>query len=229
MRKARRSILLLVIFLSLGGVAYKVADVLRVMQQEIRQNPRKILDYLPDSALHMKDFHRAKVENGRKIWELFGDEANYNKDQKEAVIKKPRFYYYDKKGAVIETTGDEARIFLNEKELERMELRGDIQVSFEGYLLKSEQANYLATKDQIMLPSRTTVVGEGIELEGSRMEVEMEAKKIRLIQDVKTKMEPEKLADVFRAYEPIQIRHSVGGRCECDMCAALAALREPKP
>ena len=194
MRKARRSILLLVIFLSLGGVVYKVAEIVRGMQQEIKKNPRKILDYLPESALQMKDFHRAKVENGRKIWELFGDEANYYKEQKEAVIKKPRFYYYDKKGEVIETTGDQARIYLNEKELERMELSGGIQVTFQGYLLKSEQANYLATKDQIELPTRTTVTGEGMQLEGSRMEVEMESKKIRLIENVKTKMEPEKLA-----------------------------------
>ena len=194
MRKARRSILLLVIFLSLGGVAYKVTEIVRGMQQEIKKNPRKILDYLPESALHMKDFHRAKVENGRKIWELFGDEANYYKEQKEAIIKKPRFYYYDKKGEVIETTGDQARIYLNEKELERMELSGGIQVTFQGYLLKSEQANYLASKDQIELPTRTTVTGEGMQLEGSRMEVEMESKKIRLIENVKTKMEPEKLA-----------------------------------
>ena len=45
-----------------------------------------------------------------------------------------------------------------------------------------------------MLPNRTTVVGEGIALEGARMEVELEGKKIRLIQAVKTKIDPEKLA-----------------------------------
>ena len=194
MRKVRRSVLLLVIFLSLGGISYKIAEIVRGMQQEIRKNPRKILDYLPESSLHMKDFHRAKVENGRKIWELFGEEANYYKEQKEAVIKKPRFYYYDKEGESIETIGDQARIFLNEKELERLELSGGVRVTFQGYVLKSEHANYLATKDQIELPTRTTVTGEGMELEGSRMEVEMEAKKIRLITNVKTKMEPEKLA-----------------------------------
>jgi LPS export ABC transporter protein LptC len=194
MRKARRWILLSVILVSLGGVAYKVTEMVRGMHQEIKKNPRKILDYLPESALHMKDFHRAKVENGRKIWELFGDEANYYKDQKEAVIKKPKFYYYDRKGEVIETRGDQARIFLNEKELDRMELSGGVKVTFQGYVLQSEQANYLAAKDQIELPSRTTVTGEGMALEGARMEVEMESKKIRLINNVKTKLEPEKLA-----------------------------------
>lgn len=195
MRKTRRSVLLLVIFLSLGGVGYKVYDIVRGMQGQIKKNPLKVLDYLPESALHMKDFHRAKIENGRKVWELYGDEANFFKDQKEAVIKKPRFYYYDKKGEAIETSADEARIYLSEKELDRMELRGGIQVSFQGYVLKSEEANYLPAKDRIVLPTRTKVVGEGMELEGSRMEIEMEDKKIRLLQNVKTKIEPEKLAN----------------------------------
>jgi LPS export ABC transporter protein LptC len=194
MRKARRSILLLVIVLSLGGVAYKVAQMVGHAQQEIKANPLKALDYLPESSLQIKDFHRSKIEDGRKVWELFGEEASYYREQKEAVIKKPKFYYYDKKGEVAETQGDEARLYLNEKELDRMELRGDIQVSFQGYVLKSEEANYLPAKDQIVLPTHTTVVGEGIAVEGARMEVELEDKKIRLIQSVKTKIEPDKLA-----------------------------------
>lgn len=193
MRKIRRSILLSVILLSLAGVAFKVTEIVRRTQKEIRSNPVKALDYLPESALHLKDFHRAKIENGRKVWELFGEEANYFKEQKEAVIKKPRFYYYDKKGEVAETKGDTARVYLNEKELERMELRGDIEVTFQGYVLKSEEANYIPAQDQIVLPTHTRIVGDGIALEGSRMEVEMEAKKMRLVHAVKTKIEPEKL------------------------------------
>ena len=92
MRRRNRLILLLVIFLSLGGVAYKVAESLWIMKaEEIRKNPLKALEYIPESALQIKDFRRAKIENGRKLWELFGDEANYFKEQKEALIKKPRF------------------------------------------------------------------------------------------------------------------------------------------
>ena len=193
MRKARRYILLAGILVSLGGVTYKVAETVGRVQKEIKANPLTALDYLPESALQIKDFHRSKIEDGRKVWELFGEEANYYKERKEAVIKKPRFYYYDKKGEVAETQGDQAVIYLNEKELERMELRGGIEVSFQGYVLKSEAANYTPATDQIVLPSRTTVVGEGISVEGARMEVELEEKKIRMIQAVRTKIEPEKL------------------------------------
>ena len=193
MHKSRRTILLMAILISLGGVGYKVSEIMHRVQKEIKANPFKALDYLPESALQIKDFHRSKIENGRKVWELFGEEANYYKEQKEAVIKKPRFYYYDKKGEVAETKGEEAVLYLNEKELDKMELRGGIEVTFQGYVLKSEEANYTPAKDQIILPNRTTVVGEGIALEGARMEVELEAKKIRMIQAVKTKIEPGKL------------------------------------
>jgi LPS export ABC transporter protein LptC len=150
----------------------------------------------------MKDFHRSKIEDGRKVWEIFGDEANYYKEQKEAVVKKPRFYFYDKKGQTAETTGEVARIYLNDKELEKMELQGGIQVSYQGYVLKSEEAIYVPAKDQIVLPSRTVMISDGIELEGSSMEVELQGKKVRLLRNVKTKLEPDKLAKKEKTSKP---------------------------
>ena len=194
MRRYRRLILLVAIFLSLGGVGYKVArTMLEQRLSEVRRNPLKALDYLPEAALKMKDFHRAKIEGGRKIWEIFGDEASYLKDQKQAVITKPRFYYYDKKGEVAETTGEVARIYMSDSELDRMELEGAIQVTYQGYVLKSEEAIYFPAKQRITLPTRTTIVSNGFELEGSSMEVELEEKKMRMLRNVKTRLEPDKL------------------------------------
>lgn len=141
----------------------------------------------------MKGFHRSKIEGGRKIWEIFGDEASYLKDQKQAIITKPRFYYYDKKGERAETTGEVARIYLNENELEKMELQGAIQVNYQGYVLKSEEAVYLPGKQRITLPTKTTIISDGFELQGSSMEVELEGKKMRMLREVKTKLEPDKI------------------------------------
>jgi len=202
MRKIRRLILLVAIFASLSGVAYKVAETVWSNKiREITRDPLKALDSLPEAALSIKDFHRAKIENGRKVWELFGDEANYLKEQKEAVIKKPRFYYYDNKGESSETSGEVARLFFSEKQLEKMHLKGKVHVSFQGYVLKSDEATYFPAKDQIVMPHRTTVVGDGLEVEGSRMEVQLEDKKVRMLQNVKTKIEPQKLAQKKRRPE----------------------------
>ena len=195
MRKRKRLILLVVIILSLGGLGYKVAESIWAMKvNEIRRSPLKALDYLPESALQIKDFRRAKVEDGRKIWELVGDEARYFKDQREAVIKNPKFFYYDSNGETAETTGAMAHLFFNERELEKMQLEGGIRVSYQGYVLRSEQAIYLPADQRIVFPSRALVAGNGLELEGSRMEVELESKKLRMLQNVKSRIEPDKLA-----------------------------------
>jgi LPS export ABC transporter protein LptC len=210
MRKTRRVVLLVVILLSLAGVGYKVAETIIANKvREIKRNPFPALDYLPESALRMKDFHRSKIEDGRKVWEIFGDEASYYKEQKEAVIKKPRFYFYDKKGGTAETTGELARIFLNDKELERMELQGGIQVAYQGYLLKSEEAIYVPAKDQIVLPSKVVMISDGIQLEGSSMEVELQGKKVRVLRNVKTKLEPERLRKKEKTAKPGSV---AGGR-----------------
>jgi LPS export ABC transporter protein LptC len=193
MRKTRRRVLLLVVIVALGGVAYKVVETVSQARQEIAQNPTKALDYLPESALHVKDFRRAKVENGRKIWEVVGEEADYFKDQNQAVIKKPRFVYYDRKGEAAETSGEVATIFLGDKELEKLQLEGGIQVIYQNYTLKSEEAIFLPAEQRIVLPRHTTLVGGGFELEGSSMEIELEGKKVRLQSNVKTKIEPSKI------------------------------------
>jgi LPS export ABC transporter protein LptC len=195
MRKRKRLVLLALILLSLGGVAYKVAESIWVMNvREVKRDPLKALDYLPESALRIKDFHRAKVEDGRKVWELLGEEASYFKDQREAVIKKPRFYYYDEDGQMAETTGDTAHLFFSERELDRMELAGGIQISYQGYMLKTHEVIYLPAEARIVLPARTMLSGNGVELEGSRMEVELDSKKLRMMQNVKSRVEPDKLA-----------------------------------
>jgi LPS export ABC transporter protein LptC len=190
----KRLILLVAIFASLGAVGYKVTSTIWANKlRDIRENPIQLLDQLPESALRIKDFRRAKVENGRTVWELLGEEANYNKDQRQAVVQKPRFIYYDKKGEIAEASAEIAHVYLNDKDLEKLQLDGGIELSYQGYVLKSQEAIYLPAKEQIVMPQRTTLTGEGLELQGSSMEVDLADSKVRLLRDVKTKLEPGKL------------------------------------
>lgn len=191
----KRLLLLVAIFASLGAVGYKVTSTIWANKlRDIRENPIQLLDQLPESALRIKDFRRAKVENGRTVWELLGEEANYDKDQRQAVVQKPRFIYYDKKGEIAEASAEIAHVYLNDKEVEKMQLDGGIELSYQGYVLKSQEAIYLPAKEQIVMPQRTTLTGEGLELQGSSMEVDLAESKVRLLRDVKTKLEPGKLA-----------------------------------
>ena len=195
-RKVLGTALLIAIFASLGGVAYKVVENFWQMKaREFKKNPAKLLDHIPEAALQIKEFRRAKIEGGRKVWELSGEEARYLKTEKQVVIKKPRMIFYQKDQNAIEATGENGRMWLAEKDgdMEKMQLQGEVQVNYRGFILNTDEVLYLQAKNQVLLPGKVTVKGGGMELEGIGMEMNLDDEKMRLLNKVKTRLEPQQL------------------------------------
>lgn len=198
-RKTTRLVLLIAIVAALGGVGYKVAEQIWVMKREIKKNPLKALDYLPEAALQIKDFHRTSIDGDRKVWEVFGEEARYLKADKQAAIKKPRILFYSKAGQTLEATGNEGYLFFADQEagaqgaIDRMQLRGDIQVTYLGFVFNTDELLYVKSTDQIISPGRVTLKGDGLELEGVGMEISIQDEKLRLARNVRTKFQPDRL------------------------------------
>ncbi len=204
-RKRLRLFLLVIMFGFVGGVGYKVAEQIWLMKsREFQKNPAKFLDYIPEAALQIKDFHRSQIEDGRTTWEVFGDEARYLKEKKELVVKKPRLFFYQKPkkdgrndngSDTVEVSGEEGRLWINDQkgEMERMELQGKVRVSYSGFVLNSEEVMYLKSKNQITLPGKVAIKAEGMELEGVGMQIALDEERLRLLAQVKTKIEPERL------------------------------------
>lgn len=203
-RRRTRLFLLVVVFGFVGGVGYKVAEQVWLMKsREFQKNPTKLLDYVPEAALQIKDFHRSHMEDGRTTWEVFGDEARYLKANKEVVVKKPRLFFYQKPKTVgqkgsnetVEVSGDEGRLWIDDHqgEMEKMELQGKVRVSYGGFVLNSEEVMYLKSKNQITLPGKVAIKGDGMELEGVGMQITLDDERLRLLAQVKTKIEPERL------------------------------------
>lgn len=186
-------ILLIAIFASLGGVAYKVAEHFWLMKaREIKKNPSKLLDYVPEAALQIKDFRRTKIERGQKVWELSGEEARYLKADKEVTIKKPRMTFYQKDNNTIEAIGNDGHLWLSGQkgEMEKAQFQGGVQVNYRGFVLKTEEILYLKSKNQVLLPGKVTVKGDSLELEGIGMEINLDDEKMRMLNKVRTKLEP---------------------------------------
>src|SRR5262245_66696413 len=83
-------------------------------EREIKNNPLSLLDSMPEAALQVKEFRRSMVKDGQKLWEVAGQEARYLTGEKEIIIQKPRFFYYDNKGQVLEAKAAEGHIYLTE-------------------------------------------------------------------------------------------------------------------
>jgi LPS export ABC transporter protein LptC len=193
-RKKSRLVLLLVILACLGGISYKVTETILVRKaQELKKNPLSVLDALPEAALQLKEFRRTKVDDGRKVWEVAGEEARYLKDQNEVVLKKPTFAYYDLNGETIQVSAAEGHLYLVQQEIDRMELEGQIQMSYRGFVLHTEKVLYFKNRNQVVLPGHVKVTGDGLEFEGVGMEITLDQEQLRLLQNVRSRMEPERL------------------------------------
>jgi LPS export ABC transporter protein LptC len=195
-----RTILLIAISALLGILTFKVAEsVWRGSHGGLKKKAADALvQYLPDAALKIKDFHRAQVEGDRKIWEVFADEARYIKSEKKLVVEKTRIFFYQKDHTTIEATGSEGNLWMGEgqSELEKAQLLGSVQVNFRGYVLTTNEILYFKSKNMMILPGRVTVRGAGMELDGGQMEISLNDEILKLNKSVKTKVQPSKLQNM---------------------------------
>jgi LPS export ABC transporter protein LptC len=143
------------------------------------------------------------VEGDRKIWEVFGDEARYNKDEKLLAVQKARILFYQKDDTTIEAIGKEGNLWMGEgqSDLEKAQLLGEVQVTFRGYVLRTNEILYFKSRNMMVLPSRVSIKGEGMELEGSHMEISLNDEKLHLNGNVRTKVVPNKLPTKGRSDE----------------------------
>ena len=192
--KGIRIFLLLGVFVSLGVVGYKAAQTIWLTKgEQYRKDPLALLEHAPETALQLKTFHHTKIEDGQRAWEVIGEEARYLKGKQEAVVKKPRLVFYHKDGETTQAVGNTGRLFFKDKELDRMQLLGDIEINYQGLILRTDEIVYVRSANQIVSPGKITLKGKGIELEGVGAEFAIQDEKFRLLQKVKTKLQPGKL------------------------------------
>jgi LPS export ABC transporter protein LptC len=192
--KGIRIFLLLGVFVSLGVVGYKAYQIISFTKgEQYRKDPLALLEHAPETALQLKTFHHTKIEDGQRAWEVIGEEARYLKGKQEAVVKKPRLVFYHKDGETTQAVGNTGRLFFKDKELDRMQLLGDIEINYQGLILRTDEIVYVRSANQIVSPGKITLKGKGIELEGVGAEFAIQDEKFRLLQKVKTKLQPGKL------------------------------------
>lgn len=196
----KKIILLFLVLASVSFLAYKVVEnVWARKAREFEKNPIKLLDALPEAALQLKEFRRTKIDRGRKVWEVWGQEARYLKGQREVVVQSPRFVYFEENGGVLEAAAEEGRLFLNEQDVKRMELSGSIVVSYQGFRLATDKIVYLRDEQKVILPERVVLKARGLDLEGVGVEISLQDEKIRVLNNVKTRIHPGEVGELKRA------------------------------
>jgi len=188
MRKRLRLVMISIVVLLLAAVGGLVGRSL--WQQGQQDAAQKGLEFLPGVAQHIQDFHRVKVQDGRKVWEVSAQDAQYFEEDKAVVVRDAMMQLFTKDGRVVGLKGSEARITLDGRDVSRVDLSGDIQVTLADYIVRTDRATYDYSRELISTPGAVEISGRGVQLHGDRMEVQVRPERVTLLQNVSMRLEP---------------------------------------
>jgi len=188
MRKQLRRMIVAVVIVLLLAVGVLVG---RNMWRQARQDlVQKGLEFIPGVSQHIQDFHRVKVQDGHKVWEVSARDAQYFDEDKLIVIQAAMMELYRKDGNKVGLKGDQGRILLEGHEVTTVTLDGDIEVSLADYLVRTAQATYDHRRHLIVVPTPVEITGRALQVRGDTMEVDVDTEQIRLLHHVTTSLEP---------------------------------------
>ena len=186
MRRTRlRAALLVVVAAALAGIAYQVSRT--VIARRARTWLDLGADFLPQAAQHIRNFRRVKVENGRTIWEITAQDAQYFEKQDEMVVREPRVTLFVSNGErQAHIAGTEGRLRLEGREVRAVTLRGSVVLQLDDLRMLTEEATYEREHDLIRAPGQVTITGQTLDVTGRGMELEVTPQHMRLLDDVHT-------------------------------------------
>ncbi len=187
MRRTRlRAAMLAIVAVALAGIGYQVA---RSMQARRPATLRDLgVDFLPEAAQHIRNFHRVKMEDGRTVWEITAEDARLFEQRGEVVVRAPRMTFHLEDGERrARITGAEGRLLLDDaRDVRRITLRGKVTLELDDLEATTEEATYDRQQDRITAPGEVTLHGATIAVRGRGMEVDVAPQLVRLLDDVET-------------------------------------------
>lgn len=191
MRQKLRLTIIIAVLLLVGGVGWLVAR--SAWEQRKRSLVAEALELVPGVSQHIQDFRRVKVKDGRKVWEVAAQDGQYFENEKVVVVRGAVMEWYLEDGRTVGLRGDEGRIVLDDRDVVRVELSGDIQVSLADYVVHATSATYDHERQMIMAPGAIKVSGQALELTGDGLEVDVETQRLSLLRNVVMELQPSKV------------------------------------
>jgi len=137
-----------------------------------------------DADMHFQEVHYTSTsEQGFKEWELKAISANYYKGENLAEFDDVKITFFSKDGQVYSVRGDSG--LLNTESMD-IKLSGNIVgKSNDGYRFRTTTLNYKSKTKKAQTDDKVFLTGPQFDLEGSGMVMDLEKKKIFLLNDVK--------------------------------------------
>jgi len=124
-------------------------------------------------------------KHGEKTWELEAKLIQQYQEQNMMVLEDVKVTFYTKEGRSFILSGNKGKVYEDSK---NMELVGDVLLtSSDGYRLKTHSISYHHLERRVTTSDPVEVEGKEIQLVGRGMQVDMEARTIKVLSQVKTR------------------------------------------
>jgi len=135
--------------------------------------------------MRLEKIRFVEEKQGRKTWELEAKLIHQYQDQNTMVLEDVRVTFYTKEGRSFVISGKKGKVHQDSKD---MELVGDVELaSSDGYLLKTHSISYRHSERKATTSDPVEIEGKEIQVAGKGMLVDMEAKVIKVLRQVKTR------------------------------------------
>jgi LPS export ABC transporter protein LptC len=186
-RNLRRLVVALIVVVLATGTFLLGKTLWLQRQADLR---RQVLDVLPQVAQRIRDFHRTRVVNGRKVWEVSAREAQYHEEEHMAVVSAPSVSFFTEDGREVALHGDEGRVYLSGKDLERLDLQGGVEVKFGTYSLRTDLVSYERASNAIVVPGEVQISGDEFDVRGDKLNIQLSEQQVRVVGNVQTTLRP---------------------------------------
>ena len=167
-----------IILISLIAVTISVTVAVFIGYRYISKKPEKVISLVLDgSSISIEKIHQTSTKNGVVEWSLDANSASYNEDKKEAIFEDLSVVFFTKDNLKVHLTADKGIL---KTESSNIEIRGNITVKNEDYVLKTGKINYDNEKRIIFSKVPVEISGKSLNLVAGSMTIDLNTNKAEL-------------------------------------------------
>ena len=185
-----RKVLIAAVMLALAGLGFVLGRTM--INQQASVAVPEADDLAPEVSQRIKEFRRVRVKDGRKEWELVAEEAEFVAEAGQVQINGPKLAFYGGDGRDVEVTGATGRVFLENGDVERIELSGGIDVTVGDYFVQTDKAIYFQNINSIAAAGEVRLKSADIALTGQSMLLDLGRRKVLFRHGVNTTFKGER-------------------------------------
>ncbi len=167
-----------IILISFISVTIFVTVAVFIGYRYISKKPEKVIPLILDgSSISIEKIHQTSTKNGVVEWNLEANSASYSQDKKEAFFEDLSVTFFTKDKLKVVLTADKGIL---KTESSDIEVRGNITVKNDDYVLKTGKINYDNKKRVIFSGVPVEISGKSLNLVAGSMTIDLNTNKAEL-------------------------------------------------